>query len=283
MRAFSACLARRRLEAGYRSAYRFYHGNGGRRHFPFTYVHYMRIERGLKLPRPEWMDRFLSALRLTPGEAGCRELYLAYLKDMLKTPESFELILSPLLCRHAEPSSPPGADAMRWMKAEHSFHLTPEQFAVLASDEATYWCSEALFNDRGSAAAEEIAAAFDLPVKNVRAGLKKLKGAGMARESSPGRFKSRWEGKFYTFPGRVAGMEPALKAIEGFWENMYKKRGASVGERVELVRAEGGSVRNYLAVLSSALDSANSYATQTKGDNTGLYQIEARIRRLVPY
>lgn len=283
MKDFSTCLAKARIGAGYSSAYKFYHGNGGRRHFPFTYVHYMRIERGLKLPKPQWLDRFLSALRLTPGEAGCRELFLAYLKDLLKTPEAAELILSPLLCRHGSGGVPSAPDPMRWMKSGHCFHLTPEQFSVLASDEAAYWCSEALFNDRGSWNAGEIAAAFGLPPARARSGLKKLKAAGMARETSPGRYKSRWAGKFFTFPGRVAGMEAALKKVEGFWRRMYERRGVAVGERVELIRAEEGSIRNYQAALAAALDSANAYATHDKGEGTGLYQIEARIRRLLPF
>ncbi len=283
MRAFSTRLAKARVEAGYPSAYKFYHSNGGRRHFPFTYVHYLRIERGLKLPRPQWLDRFLSALRLTPGEAGCRELFLAYLRDMLKTPEAAELILSPLLCRHGAGAVASAPDPMRWMKAGHSFHLTPAQFAVLASDEAAYWCSEALFNDRGSWSAAEAAAAFGLTPARAMSGLKKLKAAGMARETSPGRYKSRWPGKFFTFPGRVAGMEGALKKVEGFWAKMYERRGTPVGERVEMIRAEEGAVRNYQSALAAALDSANSYATHDKTEGTGLYQIEARIRRLLPF
>ena len=49
---FSQQLIKARTAAGFNTAYKFYHRNGGRRHFKFTFVHYARIERGLSLPRP---------------------------------------------------------------------------------------------------------------------------------------------------------------------------------------------------------------------------------------
>ncbi|MEK9144519.1 MAG: hypothetical protein AAB339_02790 [Elusimicrobiota bacterium] len=280
---FASCLARLRRGAGFPTAYRFYHGNGGRRHFPFTFVHYLRIERGLKLPKPQWLAGFLSALRLTPGEAGCREFFLAYMKGLLRTEEAFELVLAPLLSRRQDRAATMGAQALRWMKTAHARHLSPEQFQVLASDEAAYWCSEVLFNDGGSWSAPEIARILGLPEKAAARGLEKLTAAGMAKKTSKDRFRSRWPGKLYTFPGRLEGMKRHLDAIAGFWERMFKRRGAEVGERVELVRAEAGAMRGYLPALAEALDSANVCATHAKGEATGLFLIEARVRKLADF
>lgn len=284
MPVFSETLTRLRKEAGYPSAYKFYHNNGGRRHFPFTYVHYLRIEKGTKLPKPQWLGAFLSGLRLAPGEGGARRFFLAYLKDTLKTEEAYEMVLAPLLAKgdgggHAVP----GREAMRWMKTAHAIHLTPEQFRAIASDEATYWCSEVLANDRGSWTAEQVAAAMGLEVKAAKAGLRRLKESGLARETSGGRYRSKEEGKFYTFPGRVAGMGSVLQRVQGYWERMARKKGKALSERVELVRAEEGSVRTYIASLSEAVDAANTLATHEKGDATGLFLIEAKVRKLLPF
>lgn len=280
---FSKRLAKARREAGFKSAYQFYHDNGGRRHFPFTYVHYLRLEKGGALPRPEWLQRLLLALRLSPGAAGCRDFFLDYLKDMLGGQETFDLVLNPLLGPHAGPAAPAGTEAVRWMKSQHAIHLTPEQFKVLAGDEAAYWCSEVLCNDGGTWSAEELAKTLGLGVKDVRAGLARLKAAGLARRTASGRFSSRSAGKLYTFPGRLQGMGPALKRVQAFWERMRRRRGQDVVERVELVRAESAFIRRYAASLAETLDAANAGASHGKGEDTGFYLVEAGIRKLLPF
>jgi hypothetical protein len=64
---------------------------------------------------------------------------------------------------------------------------------------------------------------------------------------------------------------------------MAKRKGKDLSERVELVRAEEGSIRGYVASLSEAVDSANTLATHEKGEATGLFLIEAKVRKLLPF
>ena len=120
MSAFSEALLSLRREAGFPSAYRFYHRNGGRRHFGFTYVHYLRLEKGAKAPRAEAFGAIIKALRLAPAAEGARLMFRAYLLDVLGSPEAYELIVgsvsagvptvSPTLARTASSrlSSRPG-------------------------------------------------------------------------------------------------------------------------------------------------------------------------------
>ena len=93
MSAFSEALLSLRREAGFPSAYRFYHRNGGRRHFGFTYVHYLRLEKGAKAPRAEAFGAIIKALRLAPAAEGARLMFRAYLLDVLGSPEAYELIV----------------------------------------------------------------------------------------------------------------------------------------------------------------------------------------------
>lgn len=282
-RSFGASLARLREEAGFSSAYQFYHKNGGRRHFPFTYVHYLRIERKGMLPRPDWLALILTALRLSPGQAGWREFCLAYLRGLLGSENVAAAVLDPLLCRHGEAGAKSQNEGLRWAKSAHAAHLSPRQFAAIASDEAAYWCSEILLNDRGSWSAEDISAALGFPVPDVRSGLKALKSAGLARESSRGKFRARQAGKFYTFPGRLRDMQGDLKRVQAYWERMRRRKGGAACERVELVRAAAGSMQRYIAGLWETLDTANLHATQSAGEDSGLYLIEARVGRLMPF
>ena len=168
-------------------------------------------------------------------------------------------------------------------KAEHSVHLTPEQFAAISSDEAAYWCSELLCNDRLAWSASDLAKTLALPLPAVKAGLARIVRAGIAKKAPGRRFKSRLTGKFYTFPGRLKGMKSQFDQLHGFWDKMASKRGGEVASRVELIRAEAGFIHNYTHAMAETLDSANTGGTHAKGEDTGLYLIEARIRRLMPF
>ncbi|MBI5881806.1 MAG: hypothetical protein HZB91_01680 [Elusimicrobia bacterium] len=287
-KAFSDQLVRLRAAAGFKTAYQFYHGNGGRRHFPFTYVHYLRLERRGKLPRPQWMAGIMLALRLSPGAEECRKLFLAYLKDMLGTEEAGELILGPFLRTSAgagktAPGQASPGQAMRWMKAQHAVHLTPEQFKAVASDEAAYWCSEVLCNDSGAWSAEDIAQRLGLEAKAVRSGLVRLAKAGLARQVAGGRYRSRRPGKLYTFPGRLAGMKGHLKAVQRYWEKMHGRSGADFASRVELVRTDDGFMTGYWPALAEAMDAANLGAVDSAGERTGFFLVETRVRKLAPF
>jgi len=77
-------------------------------------------------------------------------------------------------------------------------------------------------------------------------------------------------------------MDSALRAVQRHWERMYRKRGAPAFARVELVRAEASAMKRYAASLAEAVDAANLGATHAAGEDTGLYLIEAGIRRLMP-
>ena len=62
---------------------------------------------------------------------------------------------------------------------------------------------------------------------------------------------------------------------------MYRRSGTDITARVELVRAEDGQVRRFSAALAETIESANALATHGRGEATGLYLIEGRVRRLV--
>ena len=110
---------------------------------------------------------------------------------------------------------------------------------------------------------EQLSKRLGMSPQPVRAGLKRLKAAGLVRETSPGRFRSRWAGKFYTFPGRLRDMSASLKTVQGYWDRMFKRKGTKMAERVELIRAEEGSIRGYMNGLSETLDAANTWATHS--------------------
>ena len=100
---FAGQLARQRAAAGFHTAYAFYHRNGGRAKFPFTFAYYAKIERGRGLPRAEWLPLLLTFLKLPSPSPAQRDFLLAYLRDLLGEDEIFEGYFLPLLERRRQP------------------------------------------------------------------------------------------------------------------------------------------------------------------------------------
>ena len=283
MSAFSEALLALRREAGFPSAYRFYHRNGGRRHFGFTYVHYLRLEKGAKAPRAEAFGAILKALRLAPAADGARALFRSYLLDVLGSPEAYELIVGSVSAAVPSVSPTLAEGGFDRLKREHLMHMNIEQFTAVSHDETSYWTSEMLLNDNGTWAPKDVADLLGCTPAEAAVALDRLTKAKLLRATSPGRYKTRQPGKFWTFPGRSKGMEPLLDRVRVYWDAMAKRRGGPFGERLELVRASSSVMRQYMNALHHAVDEANLAATHSKGEDTALFLIEGRVRRLLPF
>ena len=138
MSAFSEALLALRREAGFPSAYRFYHRNGGRRHFGFTYVHYLRLEKGAKAPRAAAFGAILKALRLAPAQDGARKMFQSYLLDVLGSPEAYELVVGGLSAAAPQISPTLAEGGFDRLKREHLMHMNVEQFTAVSHDETPY-------------------------------------------------------------------------------------------------------------------------------------------------
>lgn len=293
---FGKTLARIRREAGFPSAWRFYHANGGRRSFHFTFSQYIRWERRGGLPSPKLLGQLLQSLRIETGQPTARELCAAYLRDLLAGDEGYELLVGTIL-RSASGNSPlasaaavagsgvaPSANelALRWLRTHHSVHVTLEDFRALTADASVYWCAALLGNDSSSWTAAQAAEVLGLPPSKTASAFAILKVNGFARETSPGRFKARLSGKVYIWPGRPQGAGPEMDAARGFWKAMCEARGQHVAERVELVRAEAEDVQAHLPGLLMSVEEAVGLSRHDKGKDTALYAFETRVRRLFP-
>lgn len=276
MENFSENLKKARAAAGFNTAYKFYHSNGGRRHFGFTFVHYLRVEKGGSFPGPEGLERIFIALRLLPTQGEARELLVSYLRGYLG--KGADYILNPLLSLEAQPAGG-SAGPMQWMKAHNSVHLDPAEFTAMAASPVSYWCMEALCNDSGAWSPKELAAKLGFEQKKTADALESLRKAGLAVKSGAGKYRCRHQGKFFTYPGRLEGMGPALDAVKKYWAEAGKSAG-DFFERVELVRAEDGAVSNYRLQLAQAMDGANAYATHAGSATSGFFLIETRIKKL---
>ncbi|OGS10794.1 MAG: hypothetical protein A2234_02330 [Elusimicrobia bacterium RIFOXYA2_FULL_58_8] len=275
---FAKNLIKARSEAGFETAYKFYHRNGGRRHFPFTFVHYTRIEKGGSLPRPEWIEPVFVALRLLPTQLEARNLLRSFISDLLGGEKNAGYILAPLLSG-AKPEDEK-FDPMKLMKSAHSVHLTPDEFAVMTGNEAAYWCAEALFNEADAFTSVELAEKTGFKAGEVLAALNALVAAGLVIKAGKGKYRCRYEGKFFTYPGRLEGMGKFLDKAREYWEKAAKKEGRIFFERLGLIRTTESAISGYRLNLAQAVDSANACIVNRSGPDTAFFLIESRIRKI---
>lgn len=281
MARFAAALARVRTEAGFTTAYAFFHKNGGRKVFPCTFPYYLRIERGLALPRPEWLPIFMTLLRIPPTDALWRQFIVDYLRDHFGTEEAFASAVAPLL-RPPEASGQQ-QQTVRRLVSERAYHLTPEQFKTVISDDAAYWCFECLVNERGALTPAELARETGVDETKIKAGLKRLAGAKLAKAVGGGRWKSPISGKFYVFPQAYPGHEPDRLKRHAILDRMTSSKGKWLFHANVVLRADDASMRRSGGSFTDAMQGVSAYCVYEKGEDTGLYQVETRIRRLLPF
>lgn len=278
---FSKSLVRLRIESGFPAAYAFYHRNGGRHVFPFTFAYYLKLERGDHLPRPEWLPILLSLLRIPPSDELYRLFVTDYLRDHFGTEENFQSLLGPLLATKHEPK--PGQQTTKRFLSEQAYHLTPTQYKAVVGDAATYWAFECLVNDRGSFGAEDLSKLTGLPKAALEAGLRKLIAQKLARRVAGGKCKSPLAGKFYMFPRMFPGMEAHRKKLAKHIKEMVARRGSLTHDSGVMIRAEAGAVHRCLAAMRDALEASTAYSVYEKAEGSGVYLLQIRARKALDF
>lgn len=281
MARFSASLARLRREAGFPTPYAFYHRNGGRRVFPFTFAYYLKLERGKHLPRPEWLPVLLSLLRIPPTDELYRTFVTDYLRDHFGTEENYRSLIGPLLRSKHEDSY--AQQTVKRLLSEQAYHLTPAQYKAVVGDAATYWAFECLVNDRGSFSAEELAKVTGLPKAALAAGLKTLVAHKLAKRATGGKVRSPLAGKFYMFPRAFPGIADWQKKLRRHLDEMTARRGAVLHDSGMVIRAEEGAVHRSVAALRDALENSTAYSVYEKAEGSGVFHLRVQVRKALDF
>ncbi|TPW19699.1 MAG: hypothetical protein FD126_2418, partial [Elusimicrobia bacterium] len=226
MTRFGPALARLRRDAGFATAYAFYHRSGGRRLFPFTFQYYLKIEAGRSVPRADWVPGLVSALRVAPSHGAYRELVLDYLRDLCGREETFEALFAPLA---APPAPEPTAPAViRKLMYSRAYPLSLAQLEAVAASEAAYWAFEYLSNTDEAMDAAELARRTGLPVKALAPALARLTRLQLLRRASGGRYKCHLIGRRLVYPADSPVTRKARAAVRAHIEAMVRRAGADI-------------------------------------------------------
>ena len=277
---FAAALARLRREAGFPTAYAFYHRNGGKRTFPFTYPYYAKLERGTSLPRAAWLGLLLSQMRVAPTAAERRLLLLDYLRDLFGDDQAFSALVEPLLA--APEPEPHQRGVMKRLLSAQAFHLTPDQMSAAVASEEAYWAFNCLVNNRRPLSATELAEASGLPERRVSAALAALMRAKLAR-SAGGRWTSPASGRWCVYPRGHRGYAADLGRLKKHVASAAARRGAELMDMGTLVRAEEASVQETVRIMREAVQSLSTAAVDGPGPGTAFFVVEAKASRVLPF
>lgn len=274
---FSDTLARMRKEAGFATAYRFYHDNGGAPAFKISYRNYLLIEQGKNLPVVARLMKLLIALRLPLGTPDSTALVTAWLKTMAGE-EIYSDVFAPLLAAKAAGLSPMHS-ALNRSLAQRKYHMTLEQLAATVSSFETYKCSFTLENDSGAWTAERLAAALKIKKQAAEKGLKALAGAGLAKETKKGVYRSTVAGMMVECPS-TAAMPPELKEKVKACLKRLEQEAAVEYSSVGLLRADSEALRGFFPLMRVNVDASNAYAITEKTPKSAGFFVISRVLRL---
>lgn len=275
---FSETLCRIRKEAGFPTAYRFYHDNGGQPVLNVSYRNYLLIEQGKVLPEAPRLGKLVVALRLTPRSDAASELAVAWLRT-LAGDHTFENVFKPaLLPLKTQPAMSPMDKVAERALAEKKFFLTPEHYAAIVESLETYLCFLATSNDTGAWTAADLAARLQLEKAPASKAIGTLARAGLLKKAGKDKWRSPLAGALVEAPP-LHTLDSSLRRIAEY--NAKLLAAAPVTwHRGGIVRMNEKDLRNLTPLMANNISAAKLYAVTGATDDSGLFFIEGKIIKL---
>ena len=276
---FSDTLARLRAEAGFKTAYSFFHENGGAQVMGISYRKYLLLEQGKNLPALGRLTCLSYALRLTPQGPEANGLAEAWLRTFAGE-AVYQEVLAPLVAPRAEVKGmTPMHAAMKKNLAEKRYFLTPAQYRTILSSFEAYLCHHALSNESAAWKAEDLAKNLQLDKAGTVTALKALKEAKLVKEPHKGVFKSPLAGLQIDAP-QLNILDASFRAKYEEYHKRLVESGRSEWFTACLLRADGEVFKGYLPLMNLSMQATGSYAISRKTRNSALFMVESRITRL---
>ena len=270
-------LVRLREGAGFTTAYMFYHRNGGRRVFPFTYAYYLKVEHGDSLPKPKWVASILAGLRTRPSETDKYRLSRAYLLDLSENAEVFDALFSPYL---GNTQDPPHREAVKSLLGASSYNLTHDQFELIVSDAVTFWCFTALSSVSTAHTAAGLAEALGQSEDKVVRALDRLAKKKLVRKLAGKRYECPFDGR-YCSPPADAPSQGLVEKMQAFIKDYSARRGKVLLNAGTFVRLESRAALEAVGALKETISTTSARALRDSGEDAALFSIETIVRRVV--
>lgn len=271
---FSRTFVKARATMGFKTAYAFYHSNGGRRVFPFTYAYYLNVERGASLPSPPWLAVLLETLRAT-GSAQRSHLVNDYLRDLSGDAAVYDGLFAPLVHVPAEPEA---ERVMRNLRGHITHNVTPAQYRCLASSPEKSACLSVLANTRGALSAGRVAELLGSGEKTCAEALKELRRMGLVRALPGGRYSCRH--LYHSMPTDSDSLRVCSKVRDNL-DVFARRQGQPFADSWATMRLDRSAVDAVVKDLNEAVLAAASRGVVREDESgSSVCFVECRLRRI---
>jgi DNA-binding transcriptional ArsR family regulator len=284
MSIFSETFARIRREAGFTSAYQFFHKNGGARVFRCSFQNYLRVEKGVHLPQPGRFKLLCELLRLPLDMGERKRLTEAYLETWLGSRELVDWLVGPFAARpeSAAPSDP-ARRALRKIVREGQQPLSLEQFKVILGSAEAYWSYRVLATSADAVPPADLARLLKMRAPAVAKALETLRRRGVVERLKDGRYRGLFRGASAVAPDFQTLPAELKDRVFDYNEAMAARRGHLLDARFCGPRVDLRGFQGYLPSLREAVWSANAYATNEKTDKSALVFVVAKAYKLFDF
>lgn len=276
---FSETLTRLRKEAGYPTAYRFFHDNGGSPVFKVSYRNYLMMEQGRNLPVLGRLRKILVGLHMPLATPAARELTAAWLRTMAGE-EAYADLLEPLLA-HGAQAGPlnPAEEALRRTLADRKYHITMEQILATVSCYESFKCYFMIETDAGAWTPEAMAKAASINRAAAGRALKDFLKVGLVKAEGKGAYRSKVAGMLVEYPDGPAIPPKVLAKIKEFQARLSGEGRVEFGI-AGTFRADADALRAYFPMLKSAVESSHAFSTAVKTKKSAGFFVSARVHKL---
>lgn len=270
---FSETLIKLRKEAGFKTAYSFFHDNGGKPVLKVSYRMYLLMEQGKLMPPFRSLGTYIFALRLAPMSYSAVELTAAWLKVTLGETE-FNQLLAPFLKFPEEQSiTSPLHKALQRELTQRTFHITPGQTAVTTRSRENHLCWTALSNDTGDWTPEALAAQLKLSPAAAQKAMRELAAVKLLKFKN-GAYRCPMVNSVIEYP-RVLPNEITEKYLERF--NDMLSSAPPVHMRLGVIRASATELCNCFPLLSLNVTTMATYNVTKKMEDSAIFAIETKV------
>lgn len=279
---FNRSFIRLRTNDGFKTAYNFYHSNGGRRAFPFTYAHYLKIERGGSLPKPAALAIMLELLRRKISARERADLMRDYLRDLSGDEVVYDKIFAPII---TAPGAATTENSLPVILGRITSNLTPSQFrAIVSSPEAT-GCFMLLSNVPDPLSVEKIAEFVGLSEGACLAALKILRSGRVVAAHGADRYACAIPSERRCRLPNPHGLQPLYDKMKKNIDRIANRHGKPLYGRSCSIRLRPAALDQLTHSFEEAINVGSSLSQKMlrPDPETPLYFIEARVRRLVAF
>lgn len=275
---FSETLKRLRTEAGFPTAYRFYHANGGAAGLKLSYRKYLAMEQGKILPVFERLDLLISGLKVIRLGEAANELVVAWLKTTAGE-KAFKLLLEPIINIKATSSFSPMEKTVKRSISNRKYHVNVKQFGVIAENRENYLCFLALINDESKWRPADLAKFMELTPEATAKALEALAKVKLLKKYRDGRYDCPLCGMMLEYPN-VQVLPPEMgKKFMGHFNDLLAK-GKPIWMRVGTVRADYDSLGDYLQLMQLNISAIGGYGITKATKKSALFAVKGSVELL---